>query len=383
MLSLRVRRSSAPSFRAAAPRAYTTKPSASSIPPLPPTSQWRRAFPTLNTLRRDRAVVCNPDSARRIARSFLPPPEDDNGGKVVIEAFPGPGALSRAMLELPSSNLRKLIILEDDEVYLSALKPLEDADSRVTVLPMSGHNWDSYSHIEEHGLLEDVRTQPWEGDSPNLHFVAHLPLNVKGEQLVAQLFRCIPERSWLFQYGRVPMSIVLSDYVWGRLTAPPKSPRRCKLAVIAEGTADIEEATDPGSLKPYGDHFFPIPIASPSGKFAAKKVGQPMHAFTATPYAEQVIRRGDTDKWDYCLRRLFVLKNTPLENAMNSLAPGATSLLKDLKDPRLPLRQRVKTTKPPRDMTLADWALLLRAFNNWPFRPEDLMISDAFKDESD
>ncbi|KAI0665348.1 S-adenosyl-L-methionine-dependent methyltransferase [Trametes maxima] len=375
MLSLRVRRGCAPSFRVAAPRAYMTKPSPSSIPPLPPTSQWRRAFPTLNTLRRDRAVW-NPDSARRVVRSFLPLPR-------TIMAENCPGALSRAMLELPSSNLRKLIILEDNEVYLSALKPLEDADSRVTVLPMSGHNWDSYSHIEEHGLLEDVRTQPWEGDSPNLHFVAHLPLNVKGEQLVAQLFCCIPERSWLFQYGRVPMSIILSDYVWGWLTIPPKSPRHCKLAAIAEGTAEIEEATDPESLKPYGDHFFPIPIAAPSGKFTAKKVGQPMHTFKATPYAEQVIRRGDTDKWDYCLRRLFVLKNTPLENAMNSLAPGATSLLKDLKDPRLPLRQHVKTTKPPRDMTLADWALLLPTFNNWPFRPEDLMINDTFKDESD
>lgn len=34
----------------------------------------------------------------------------------------GPGALSRAMLELPSNELRKLIILEDDEQYLEALK---------------------------------------------------------------------------------------------------------------------------------------------------------------------------------------------------------------------------------------------------------------------
>jgi len=27
-----------------------------------------------------------------------------------------------------------------------------------------------------------------------------------GEQPVAQLFRCIPENSWLFRYGRIPMS---------------------------------------------------------------------------------------------------------------------------------------------------------------------------------
>lgn len=55
--------------------------------------------------------------------------------------------------------------------------------------------------------------------APNLHFVAHLPISVKGEQLLAQLFRCIPEHSWLFQYGRVPMSLILTEYVWSvRLT---------------------------------------------------------------------------------------------------------------------------------------------------------------------
>lgn len=101
-----------------------------------------------------------------------------------------------------------------------------------------------------------------------------------------------------------------------------------------------------------------------------------------------MIQRGDTDKWDFCLRRLFVLKNTPLKTALkyvsvvhitftayadshrSSLAPGATSLIKDLTDARVPLDQRVKPTKSPRDLTLADWTLLLRAFNNWPFRPE-------------
>jgi hypothetical protein len=49
---------------------------------------------------------------------------------------------------------------------------------------------------------------------PEMHFVTHIPQTVHGEQLVAQLFRCIPERSWLFKYGRIPMSFILSDWVW-------------------------------------------------------------------------------------------------------------------------------------------------------------------------
>ncbi|OJT12292.1 Mitochondrial transcription factor 1 [Trametes pubescens] len=246
---------------------------------------------------------------------------------------------------------------------------------------MSGHSWDTYSQMEETGILKDVESQPWDGPVPNLHFVSHLPVSVKGEQLVAQLFRCIPERSWLFQYGRVPMSIILTDYVWSRLSAPPRDSRRCKLAVISEATADVKPAIDPAELAPYADYFHPVPVVAGVHKSVSKRIGQPMHAFTAIPYEEQVIQRGDTEKWDFCLRRLFVLKNTPLKAALNSLAPGATSLMKDLTDARIPMEERVKPTKSPRDLTLADWTLLLRAFNNWPFRPEDLMITDAFKEE--
>lgn len=49
---------------------------------------------------------------------------------------------------------------------------------------------------------------------PELHFVTHIPQTVYGEQLVAQLFRCIPEKSWLFKYGRIPMSFILANWVW-------------------------------------------------------------------------------------------------------------------------------------------------------------------------
>ena len=30
----------------------------------------------------------------------------------------------------------------------------------------------------------------------------------------------------------------------------------------------------------------------------------------------QIIQNGMLDKWDYCLRKLFVLKSTPLKNAI-------------------------------------------------------------------
>jgi transcription factor 1 len=82
-------------------------------------------------------------------------------------------------------------------------------------------------------LFDDVRTIPWDQGGnisiasqshstdllpravhPQLHFVSHLASSVSGEQFISQLFRCMPDQQWLFKYGRVPMSILISEYIW-------------------------------------------------------------------------------------------------------------------------------------------------------------------------
>ncbi|EJF65151.1 S-adenosyl-L-methionine-dependent methyltransferase [Dichomitus squalens LYAD-421 SS1] len=377
MLSLRLHRLCARSRLQSLARTYSSQ---SLLPPLPPQEEWRKTFTYQTVARRDRVFVRTPQAARSIAQSlFTRTPAATDKGKVVIEAFPGPGALSRALLELPSSTVRKLIILEDDPTYLKYLEPLADADPRVTVVPMSGHKWDTYSHLDEHGLLDDVEACPWDATIPDLHFVSHLAHNVYGEQLVAQLFRSIPERAWLFKYGRVPMSIIMSEWVWSRLTAGPGTSRRCKLSVIAEATADIQDAFDPALVSPYEAHFYPPPAVYKKG--LSRKPGQPMYGITAVPYVDQVIQKGMTDQWDYVLRRLFVLKSTVLKDAISSLAPGAVTLLKVLGDASLPRDQRVNVSKRIRELNVADWALIHRAFDAWPFKPQDLLIGDAFMPE--
>ena len=107
--------------------------------------------------------------------------------------------MSRALLELPSSSIHKLIILEDDPLYLKYLEvsanarvritvnsfipneqPLQDADPRVTVVPMSGHSWDTYAHLQEQGLLEDVQAVPWEEDAREFAVYCVAPIEPQG-----------------------------------------------------------------------------------------------------------------------------------------------------------------------------------------------------------
>lgn len=62
-----------------------------------------------------------------------------------------------------------------------------------------------------------------------------------------------------------------------------------------------------------------------------------------------------------------------------SLAPGASVLIKPLTDESLPLEQRVDMAKQIRFLTLADWALIERAFEAWPFAPKVCSLRETSK----
>lgn len=52
------------------------------------------------------------------------------------------------------------------------------------------------------------------------------------------------------------------------------------------------------------------------------------------------------------------------------MAPGAASLIKPLTDESLPENERVDMSKQVRHLTVADFALIQRAFEAWPFAPK-------------
>ncbi|KAI6138384.1 hypothetical protein BKA82DRAFT_4237445 [Pisolithus tinctorius] len=106
----------------------------------------------------------------------------------------------------------------------------------------------------------------------------------------------------------------------------------------------------------------------------------PMTAVTMGPLKRQIIEKGMLDKWDYCPRKLFVLKSKKLERAIGHSAPGSTALLSYLTDLTLPADHpaRADVLKLIHKMETTDWAALVRASNAWPFALEDLLITESF-----
>ncbi|KAK7045566.1 hypothetical protein VNI00_007398 [Paramarasmius palmivorus] len=338
---------------------------------LPPVSQWQKLFHARS--QSHRVSLADAEVAPLVADAFVP---EGSKGKVIIEAFPGPGVLTRALLKLPRERIDRIIVLEDYEKYYDFLHPLEALDPRIKVINMSGHYWDTYDYIHEQGLLNDIEKLSWDaGVHPILQFIAHLPINVHGEQLLNQYIRFIPDRHWLFDYGRVPMNFLLNEWIWGRMTTrDPLS--RSKLTAVADALVDSDILLY-DELQPYRDHFYPVSalLASKADYKVTdrRKAGFPFQAVSVVPVEKPLIGPGEMDAWDYCLRRLFVQKATPIEKAIMLLGPGGSSLVQEIVG-KIPLE------KSPRELTMEEWSALVKVFNEWPFRPSDLSISDLMPD---
>ncbi|CAE6457587.1 unnamed protein product [Rhizoctonia solani] len=115
-----------------------------------------------------RCSLIEPEAARAFVRGALGldqkrPKGSKKGkaGRVIIEAFPGPGGVTRALLELPRSEVKRVIVLEEELKFLPALKELEYYDDRVHVLSQSGFIWETYDIVKDLGLLDDVEVEDW------------------------------------------------------------------------------------------------------------------------------------------------------------------------------------------------------------------------------
>ena len=65
------------------------------------------------------------------------------------------------------------------------------------------------------------------------------------------------------------------------------------------------------------------------------------------------------------IAQLSVTDHTP-----SLLGPGGKNLLPKLCNKELPPNERLDTKKTPRSLDLNEWALVVRVFKEWPFRPE-------------
>ncbi|WP_018146960.1 16S rRNA (adenine(1518)-N(6)/adenine(1519)-N(6))-dimethyltransferase RsmA [Henriciella marina] len=166
----------------------------------------------------------DPDILRRTALAAGPVE-----GRTVIEVGPGPGGLTRALLQ---EGAGKLICVEADERFAIALEDWPEAqEGRLHIYQRDARkiNWSS--------LIEEV------GGAAPAMIVANLPYNVGTPLLIDWL----KTGDW-----RGEMALMFQKEVAERIVAGPGSPHYGRLAVITHAVCDAHIAftLPPGAFQP-------------------------------------------------------------------------------------------------------------------------------------
>ena len=166
----------------------------------------------------------DPDILRRTALAAGPVK-----GRHIIEVGPGPGGLTRAMLD---EGAEKLVCIEMDERFADALSNWPEArDGRLSVERADATKIDWPELLDRHGL------------KPPVMIIANLPYNVGTPLLVNWL----TEASWAGE-----MALMFQKEVAQRICAKPGSNHYGRLAVLAQSVrrARIAFTLPPGAFKP-------------------------------------------------------------------------------------------------------------------------------------
>ena len=151
---------------------------------------------------------------RRIAREA-----GDLAGATVVEIGPGPGGLTRALLEAGAG---RVVAIERDARCLAALAELESA-------------FPGRLHVIEGDALEIDAAEAGGDDGAPRHIVANLPYNIGTPLLIA----------WLRQAERfASMTLMFQKEVAERLCARPREEAYGRLAVITQWRCETRIAFD-------------------------------------------------------------------------------------------------------------------------------------------
>ena len=141
----------------------------------------------------------------------------------VIEVGPGPGGLTRAILDAGAA---KLVAIERDARCIAALQPLIEAgDGRLAILEADAMEVDAVALL---------RAQGWQGP---IKVVANLPYNV-GTALILD---------WLERPADLAgITVLVQKEVAERLAAQPRSKAYGRLSVLAQWLCEVDLAFDIG-----------------------------------------------------------------------------------------------------------------------------------------
>lgn len=330
----------------------------------------------------------------------------------ILVSYSGYPTLIDELLKL--KNVKKVIAIEEKPEYCIMYNERwnkEVDDRRLFHIKNDGYWWESYSEVEEEGLLDDVPIEGWEKVHPSLFFICQLPHNKRSIQFLMQLVSFIPNRNWLFQYGRVGMGFLGSGDLCQRMTREQSEKKYTRITAAANCLTTIKTPGREMIGELVASQFFPanLQLSGPSSPTNAtgsasscsttgvgegrptkstptgtkKKIYRSSPEANPTAFAaaldlrpkpDVVLSPDEFECLSFLQRLMFIHSAQSWIESISHAAAGAAILYDKLvqldsqRDPDDP-PIAIPRSKTPRSFSDQDWIVLAKAFNRWPFRP--------------
>lgn len=196
------------------------------LPPLPSTSDLIRLYKLRAVKQLSQNFLMDAKLTSKIVRS---------SGRVrnchVCEVGPGPGSITRSILE---QGAKHLTVIEKDPRFIPLLELLQDACSGrldVELGDVLTYNMEKLFPTE---LIES-----WDGEPPKIHLIGNLPFNV-ATPLIIRWLKDISTKQNAWAYGRVRMTLTFQREVAERMIAKPGEAQRCRLSIMCQNWCNVD-----------------------------------------------------------------------------------------------------------------------------------------------
>lgn len=228
------------------PKLYQLQPKR--LPPLPRTRDLLHIYGIRAKKHLSQNFLLNQRLVRGLVRAAGITP-----GCRVVEIGPGPGNLTRAILE---QSPLEVLAVEKDRRFLPLLEQLADSvhpgQLKILLGDALDHSFENVfgenpiDLVNKFKLPEELPkyvfdfSRDWTDRSgPTIRLIGNLPFSVSTALLIKWLHH-ISLRNSFWQYGRVPMLLTFQDEVARRICAKPAANERSRLSAMAQNYCEVD-----------------------------------------------------------------------------------------------------------------------------------------------
>ncbi|KAI7853982.1 S-adenosyl-L-methionine-dependent methyltransferase [Circinella umbellata] len=152
-----------------------------------------------------------------------------NQTPLVIEIGPGPGLLTRSILD---SGAKHVVAIEKDDRFIPTLTQLSEAtQGRFRIIQGNA------LQVEYQDILGSTSWKKEQNEEP-MHIMGNLPFNVASPLLMQWLHQSAGQQG-LFGLGDVWMTLMFQKEVGERLSAKPSTAQRGRLSIMAQSLCQV------------------------------------------------------------------------------------------------------------------------------------------------